>query len=263
MPPRTHCNRHISKAQQEGVQATFPITEDGGCLGAAEAAVWQVIMCFINSACHQLHLMAVKSGVATERSALRASLAQQHLQTLKHILGVRSTVNTQSYGRKCQSNALKWSKNGQATTSLLQPPVGTYIDASLPVCSVTECAHPILQAVGYTFQVRADDLDPKCTFDIKLQGTMQSGKISHSALGHAPLRVPASVHMMHHWFARPSHIHPKTIFRLPVGACSGSGWAATSSMGSCVGKVSLGSALCVRVNSHVVFECPGLQAIRM
>ena len=27
-------------------------------------------------------------------SVLRASLAQQHLQTLKHILGVRSTVNT-------------------------------------------------------------------------------------------------------------------------------------------------------------------------
>ena len=53
-------------------------------------------------ACHRLHLMAVKSGVASSNllpfpaasAALRVSLSQQHLQTLKHILGVRPTVNT-------------------------------------------------------------------------------------------------------------------------------------------------------------------------
>ena len=38
-----------------------------------------------------------------------------------------------SYGRKCQSSAFKWSgckERSSSTTGLLQPPVGTYIDAS-------------------------------------------------------------------------------------------------------------------------------------
>ena len=105
--------------------------------------------------------------------------------------------------------------------------------------------------------------------------TMQSGKISHSALGHAPLRVPASVHMMHGLHGHHTSI-PKQYsgYHCLLGvckACSGSGWAATIFHGIlAVGKVSLGCieyALCVRVNTWVMSnmlysECPGLQAIR-
>ena len=89
---------------------------------------------------------------------------------------------------------------------------------------------------------------------------MQSGKISHSALGHAPLRLPASVRMMHGLHGLPTSI-PKQFsgYHCLLGvckACSGSGWAAIIFHGIlAVGKVSLGCieyALCVRVNTWVM-----------
>ena len=89
---------------------------------------------------------------------------------------------------------------------------------------------------------------------------MQSGKISHSALGHAPLRVPVSVRMMHGLHGLPTSI-PKQYSgcHCLLGvckACSGSGWAAITFPGIlAVGKVSpgcIGYALCVRVNTWVM-----------
>ena len=104
---------------------------------------------------------------------------------------------------------------------------------------------------------------------------MQSGKICHSALGHAALRVPVSVRMMHGVHGLPTSI-PKQYsgYHCLLGvrkACSGSGWAAITFTGIlAVGKVSpgcIGYALCcagehLGDEQHVVFECPGLQAIR-
>ena len=89
---------------------------------------------------------------------------------------------------------------------------------------------------------------------------MQSGKISHSALGHAPLGVPVSVRMMHGLHGLPTSI-PKQYsgYHCLLGvckACSGSGWAAITFPGIlAVGKVSpgcIGYALCVRVNTWVM-----------
>ena len=95
---------------------------------------------------------------------------------------------------------------------------------------------------------------------------MQSGKTSHSALGHAPLRVPVSVRMMH-----DLHVLGTCIPKQYSGyhcllnvcrACSGLGWATIIVPGIlAVGKVSLGcigSELCVRVNTWVMSNIPPL-----
>ncbi len=104
---------------------------------------------------------------------------------------------------------------------------------------------------------------------------MQFGKASRSVLGHALLRVPVFVRMVHGLHGLPTSI-PRQYSgcHCPLGVCkpcSGSGWVAITFPGILVvGKVSpgcIGYAHCVLVktrvmNSMLCFECPGLQDIR-
>ena len=78
------------------------------------------------------------------------------------------------------------------------------------------------------------------------------------------------------WFARPAHIHPKTIFRLQLSAgcvqtllrfrmgCHNLPWDLGRRQG--IGRLHRVCTLCAGGNpgdeQHVVFECPGLQDIR-
>ena len=104
---------------------------------------------------------------------------------------------------------------------------------------------------------------------------MQFGKTSRLVLGHALLRAPVFVRMVHGLHGLPTSI-PRQYSgcHCPLGVCkpcSGSGWVAITFPGILVvGKVSpgcIGYAHCVLVKiqgdeQHVVFECPGLQDIR-
>ena len=47
-PARQKSMFHLLSIHTEAAAAAAAEAEDGGCLGAAEAAVWQVIMCFIS-----------------------------------------------------------------------------------------------------------------------------------------------------------------------------------------------------------------------
>ena len=78
------------------------------------------------------------------------------------------------------------------------------------------------------------------------------------------------------WFARPAHIHPRTIFRLPLSAgcvqtllrfrmgCHNLPWDLGRRQG--IPRLHRVCALCAGDNpgdeQHVMFECPGLQDIR-
>ena len=93
---------------QEGVQATFPILKQKmvaawallrrqygrlSCASSVGLLLRLYAVCVPPTASYGCEVWCCYT-FPTASSALRASLAQQHLQTLKHILGVRSTVNT-------------------------------------------------------------------------------------------------------------------------------------------------------------------------
>ena len=135
-----------------------------------------------------------------------------------------------------------------------------------------------LQGIGYTFQLRADDLDPiaEPTFDMKLTAKYDA---VWQDLPSSPRTCPsqgASLCTYAAWFARPAHIHPKTIFRLQLSAgcvqtllrfrmgCHNLPWDLGRRQG--IGRLHRVCTLCAGGNpgdeQHVVFECPGLQDIR-
>ncbi len=89
---------------------------------------------------------------------------------------------------------------------------------------------------------------------------MQLGKTSHLVLGHAPLRVPIFVHMVHGLHGLPTSI-PRQYSgcHCPLGVCkpcSGLGWVAITFPGIMVeGKVfpgCIGYAHCVLVKTRVM-----------
>ena len=103
--------------------------------------------------------------------------------------------------------------------------------------------------------------------------TMQFGKTSRSVLGHALLRVPVFVRMVHGLHGLPTSI-PRQYSgcHCPLGVCkpcSGSGWVAITFPGILVvGKVSpgcIGYAHCVLVKTRVMNSmlCLSAQGCRM
>ena len=89
-------------------------------------------------------------------AALRASLTQQHLQTLKHILGVCLTVNTHTVWQEVPVKRLEWScykGRSSSTTGLLQPPLISCTDAlRLPLAGLQchrTCAIGLIDSVGF------------------------------------------------------------------------------------------------------------------
>ena len=117
-------------------------------------------------------------------AALRASLSQQHLQTLKHILGVRSTVNTHILWQEVPVKRLEvvwlqrtvkfYNRLAAAPTSNLYRRIAVASSRSAVSQNLHNWAWSFcrsLQGLGYTFQIRADGLDPivERTFDMKLK----------------------------------------------------------------------------------------------
>ena len=117
-------------------------------------------------------------------AALRASLSQQHLQTLKHILGVRSTVNTHILWQEVPVKRLEvvwlqrtvkfYNRLAAAPTSNLYRRIAVASNRSAVSQNLHNWAWSFcrsLQGLGYTFQIRADGLDPivERTFDMKLK----------------------------------------------------------------------------------------------
>ena len=224
-------------------------------------------------------------------SVLRASLAQQHLQTLKHILGVRSTVNTHVLWQEVPVKRLEvvWlQRTVKFYNRLAAAPIGDlYRRIAIASCrsalsqNVRNWAWSLwrsLQGIGYTFQIRADDLDlvVEHTLDIKLQAKYNA---VWQDLPFSPRTCPsqgASLCTYGAWFARPAHIHPKAIFRLPLSAgcvqallrfrmgCHNLPWDLGRRQG--IPRLHRVCTLCAGENpgdeQHVVFECPGLQDIR-
>ncbi len=224
-------------------------------------------------------------------SALRASLAQQHLQTLKHILGVRSTVNTHVLWQEVPVKRLEvvWlQRTVKFYNRLAAAPIGDlYRRIAIASCrsalsqNVRNWAWSLcrsLQGIGYTFQIRADDLDlvVEHTLDIKLKAKYDA---IWQDLPFSPRTCPsqgASLCTYGAWFARPAHIHPKAIFRLPLSAgcvqtllrfrmgCHNLPWDLGRRQG--IPRLHRVCTLCAGENpgdeQHVVFECPGLQDIR-
>ena len=224
-------------------------------------------------------------------AALRASLAQQHLQTLKHILGVRSTVNTHTLWQEVPVKRLEvvwlqrtvkfYNRLAAAPTNNLYRRIAVASSRSAVSRNLHNWAWSFcksLQDIGYTFQLRADDLDPiaECTFDMKLKAKYDA---VWQNLPFSPRTCPsqgASLCTYAAWFARPAHIHPKTIFRLPLSAgcvqtllrfrmgCHNLPWDLGRRQG--IGRLHRVCTLCAGGNpgdeQHAVFECPGLQDIR-
>ena len=224
-------------------------------------------------------------------AALRASLTQQHLQTLKHILGVRLTVNTHTIWHEVPVKRLEvvWlQRTVKFYNRLAAAPTDNLYRRIAVASSRSAVSHNLhnwawsfcrsLQSIGYTFQLRADDLDPvaECTFDMKLKAKYDA---VWQNLPSSPRTCPsqgASFCTYAAWFARPAHIHPKTIFRLQLSAgcvqtllrfrlgCHNLPWDLGRRQG--VGRLHRVCTLCAGGNPgdehHVVFECPGLQNIR-
>ena len=224
-------------------------------------------------------------------AALRASLAQQHLQTLKHILGVRSTVNTHTLWQEVPVKRLEvvwlqrtvkfYNRLAAAPTNNLYRRIAVASSRSAVSRNLHNWAWSFcrsLQDIGYTFQLRADDLDPivECTFDMKLKAKYDA---VWKNLPSSPRTCPsqgASLCTYAAWFARPAHIHPKTIFRLPLSAgcvqtllrfrmgCHNLPWDLGRRQG--IGRLHRVCTLCAGGHpgdeQHAVFECPGLQDIR-
>ncbi len=130
-----------------------------------------------------------------------------------------------------------------------------------------------LQGLGYTFHIRADHLDPiaERALDSKLKAKDDA---VWQDLPFSPRTCPsqgASLCAYGARFPRPAHIHPKTIFRLPLSTgygqtllrfrmgCHDLPW----DLGRCQGVPRLHGVctLCAGENrgdeQHVVFECPG------
>ena len=290
---------------QEGVQATFPILKQKmvaawallrrqygrlSCAASVGLLLRLYDVCVPPTASYGCEVWGCYTFPAAS-TALRASLAQQHLQTLKHILGVRSTVNTHVLWQEVPVKRLEvvwlqrtvkfYNRLAAAPSGNLYRRIAVASSRSAVSQNVRNWAWSFcrsLQAVGYTFQIRADDLDPiaECTFDIKLKAKYDA---VWQDLPFSPRTCPsqgASLCTYDAWFARPSHIHPKTIFRLPLSAgcvqsllrfrlgCHNLPWDLGRRQG--VPRLHRVCTLCAGEHlgdeQHVVFECPGLQAIR-
>ena len=270
-----------------------PEAKDDGCLGAAQAAVWQVIMCFIGlllrvydacvppTASYGCEVWGCYSFLAAS-SVLRAPLAQQHLQTLKHILGVRLTVNTHVLWQEVPVKRLEvvWLQRTVKFYNRLAaaPNRDLYRRIAIASCRSALSQNVRNWGIGYTFQIRADDLDlvVEHTLDIKLKAKYDA---IWQDLPFSPRTCPsqgASLCTYGAWFARPAHIHPKAIFRLPMSAgcvqtllrfrmgCHNLPWDLGRRQG--IPRLHRVCLLCAGENpgdeQHVVFECPGLQDIR-
>ena len=290
---------------QGGVQATFPILKQKmtaawallrrqygrlSCASSVGLLLRVYDACVPPTASYGCEVWGCYSFPAAS-SVLRASLAQQHLQTLKHILGVRSTVNTHVLWQEVPVKRLEvvWlQRTVKFYNRLAAAPNGDlYRRIAIASCrsalsqNVRNWAWSLcrsLQGTGYTFQIRADDLDlvVEHTLDIKLKAKYDA---VWQDLPFSPRTCPsqgASLCTYGAWFARPAHIHPKAIFRLPLSAgcvqallrfrmgCHNLPWDLGRRQG--IPRLHRVCTLCAGENpgdeQHVVFECPGLQDIR-